>query len=84
MLEKKNYLQFSFISDERILFCAQVNENGLMAACILFDYECLDAKNAKALRFAGEIITDLSGIDTEVWDLMELAIYQASTLKSGI
>ncbi|KAJ1266004.1 hypothetical protein BS78_08G117400 [Paspalum vaginatum] len=41
------------------------------ASCLGATYH--DVKNAKALCLASEVIKDLSGVDREVWNLMELA-----------
>ncbi|CAL5069479.1 unnamed protein product [Urochloa decumbens] len=50
-----------------------VNDDIILAACILLDCEYCDVKNSKPLRVAGEHIKDVSGIKSEGWDLMKLA-----------
>lgn len=56
-----------------MLFCTQVNDRIIMMACILVDCEFCDEKHSKPLRMAAANLKDLSGIDSEDWDLMKLA-----------
>lgn len=56
-----------------MIFCTQVNDEIISAACILLDCEYCDVKNCKPLRLAGEHIKFVSGIISEGWDLMKLA-----------
>lgn len=50
-----------------------VNKVVIMLGCLLLDCEYVDVKNTKVLRLCGEFLKDISGIESEDWDLMKLA-----------
>ncbi|XP_062180413.1 probable nucleolar protein 5-2 [Phragmites australis] len=50
-----------------------VNEDIVVTACVLLDSEYNEKKNSTPLRRAGDHLKDVSGINSEGWDLMKLA-----------
>jgi nucleolar protein 58 len=52
---------------------AQVNEQIILAASTLLDCEVIEKNHFEALKEAGEIIKDVSGINTTGWTLLKIA-----------
>ncbi|CAO2189947.1 unnamed protein product [Urochloa humidicola] len=50
-----------------------VNERIVLSACALYDCDHIEQKHCANLKYAGERLKDVSGIDTQGWSLLKVA-----------